>query len=56
MRMKSLKGSSNREFGPKFNENRTALSRQISKIIINNYGREKTLKHIKDGALKAKMP
>ena len=38
----------------KFNKNKTAISRQVKEIEINNYVTEKKPKHTEESALKAK--
>jgi hypothetical protein len=48
------KGVSQRKLGSKFNKHFTTISRQIKKIGINNYAREKTPKYTEESGLKAK--
>ena len=48
------KGVSQQRLGGKFDKHQTTISRQIKKLGISNYAREKTPKYNEETALKAK--
>ena len=48
------KGVSQRKLGKKFNKHHTTIGRQIQKLGIDDYAREKTPKYTEEQAVKAK--